>query len=314
MNATRLIARALLALLLCALLLIASVAMVGALQKPNTKIPADLAGQHVDVRGVPLRVLQRGTGRDVLFIHGSPGSLEDWSPLFESLASAFRLTAYDRPGQGYSGDAGRYSYQFNAETALALIDTLKLQHVIVVGHSFGGPVALAMALHAPTTVDAYVTLDSSYYRPSRAPERGYRLIAVPWLGMGIATLASASVAPAKIRAGLPLVFGRRPPPENFVAQRTRIWSSAKVTHALALENLHAAEDLAALSPHYPEIHAPLFIVASEHPLRHAAAEQLQHDVVGSQLTSLPDTGHYLQFDEPGAVAEVIRSAAAATAR
>jgi pimeloyl-ACP methyl ester carboxylesterase len=314
MLALRHFARALLALLLCSLLLLASVAVVGALQKPNTKIPADLAGTHVDVRGLPLRVLQRGTGRDVLFIHGSPGSLEDWSPLFESLAGAFRLTAYDRPGHGYSGDAGRYSYQFNADTALALIDALKLQHVIVVGHSYGGPIALAMALRAPAAVDAYVTLDSSYFRP-RAPQPSYRLIAIPWLGMGVAALASASIAPSKIRAGLQRVFGARNPPESFVAERTRIWSCAKVTHALALESLHAADELAALSPRYPSIHAPLYIVAeADDPRRVAGAKHLQRDVIGAQLRLLPDTGHYLQIEKPVEVAEVIRTAAAATAR
>src|SRR5687767_7719485 len=59
---------------------------IGAIHTPNTEIPAGVAGHHVTVAGVPLRVLQRGSGPDVLLIHGSPGCVEDWTPLIDALA------------------------------------------------------------------------------------------------------------------------------------------------------------------------------------------------------------------------------------
>src|SRR5688572_32838964 len=127
MNVTRLLFRALAALLLTLCLLLGSLAAIGFLQTPNTQIPAGFSGEHRTVDGIPVRVVQRGTGRDILLIHGSPGSVEDWTPLLDSsLPSSFRLTAYDRPGHGYIGDAGNYSLDFNAAFASALIRTLKL--------------------------------------------------------------------------------------------------------------------------------------------------------------------------------------------
>src|SRR5204862_1605142 len=118
-------------------------------------------------------------GADVLLIHGSPGSLEDWAPLVEPLAASHRVTAYDRTGHGYSGDAGNQStYEYHADVALGLIDALGLKDVIVVGHSYGGGTALAMAIRNPASVKAFVIVDAAAYR-MRDPEPLYRLLALP---------------------------------------------------------------------------------------------------------------------------------------
>ena len=132
---TRLATRLLRALAAVLALVLTAAAIAGLAHRPNTEIPEGAQGRHVMVNGVPIRVLQQGSGRDVMLIHGSPGSLEDWKPVMDALPDSLRVTAYDRPGHGYSGDDGRYSYEDNADVALAVIDTLKLEHVVVVGHS-----------------------------------------------------------------------------------------------------------------------------------------------------------------------------------
>ena len=102
------------ALVLAALVIAGVLTAIGALYQPNTQIPTGFLGQHVTVNGLPLRVYQLGKGQDVLMIHGSPGSVEDWSPMFGALSTRLRLTAYDRPGHGFSGDSGAYSPSANA--------------------------------------------------------------------------------------------------------------------------------------------------------------------------------------------------------
>jgi pimeloyl-ACP methyl ester carboxylesterase len=298
--------RAVLALVLFALLACGVIGAIGALYRPNTQIPAGFVGQSLSLSGLPLRVYQRGKGRDVLFIHGSPGSLEDFTPLYGLLASRLRLTAYDRPGHGFSGDSGKYSPTDNAAVAAALLDKLDLQDVIVVGHSYGGATALALALQKPERVSGYVILDSAAYAPSRPPERIYELLAVPVLGLGCASLLGTFVAPMKIRSGLAQAYGRMPP-EDFVALRTRLWATPKVSHAIALESLHARAALAAQSPRYPQITAKVAIVAqAADPARKRGAERLHRELPASTLELLSDTGHYIQFDRPREVAATIR--------
>jgi pimeloyl-ACP methyl ester carboxylesterase len=291
-------------------LLVVGVGIAGIAYRPNTDIPAGTPGRHVTVNGVPIRVVQQGSGRDVLLIHGSPGSLEDWQPVVDALGGSMRVTAYDRPGQGYSGDTGKYSYEDNADTALALIDALRLEHVVVVGHSYGGTTALAMAARSPAAVDAVVVLDSAVYTPSREPDATLRLLTVPVLGMGFGVLTGPLIAPARIRKGLVDEFKGRPPSEDFIALRTRLWSTPKVTHAIAVETIDAADNLRQVSPKYQSIRRPVFILAeADSVFRRTAAERLHADVQGSTLELLPGTGHFVQFEKTGDVVRTIRRAA-----
>ena len=288
--------------------------VAGALYEPEPGIPAGFAGKHVVVNGVRLRVLQRGSGRDVLLIHGSPGSLEDWSLVMDALDDSFRVTAFDRPGHGFSADTGEYSYEHNAVMALGLIDALGLENVIVAGHSYGGSTALAAAVRAPGSVAAYVIVDSSAYVSSREVRATYRLLAVPWLGTGFARALGPDYAKERIASGIPAEFRGTPPP-GFIALRQRLWSSPKVMHALASEIRGANAGLQRISPKYGEIRRPTFIVAqADNEFRSATAQRLHRDIAGSTLSLVKGTGHSIPIERPLAVADAIRQAAASGTR
>ncbi len=283
-------------------------AVLGATYTPNTAIPSGLPGRHVVVNGVPLRVVQEGQGRDVLLIHGSPGSIEDWDSVAGTLASSFRVTRYDRPGNGYSGDDGSYSHEHNGEMALGLIRSLGLSRVIVVGHSYGGATALAMAADNPPEVAAYVVVDSATYEPSRKPDGSMRLADWPLVGYGFAALF-APLAKRRIGRGVAEQF-EGPPPAGFVELRQRMWSTPKVLHAIAEETLHSKENLEKLSPKYPAIKSPTYILAeADSDFRRATAERLHGDVKSSSLRLVPNTGHYMQFQKPQEIIEAVKAAA-----
>jgi len=291
-----------------------AVTLTGALYEPNTAIPVGFLGKHVTVHGIPIRVLSQGSGRDLLLIHGSPGSIEDWASVIDELSKTFRVTAFDRPGNGFSGDAGEYSPSYNAEIALGLIDELKLDHTIVAGHSYGGATALAMALRAPRRVAAYVIIDSATYRGAREVTPLYSVLHIPYLGIGLASVGPSTVAAQKIRAGLLDVYKGHAPAEAFLALRERLWSAPKVAHAIAEETIGATPALQKLSPRYKTIRAPVYILAqAEDPFRREAAQRLHSEIKGSSLELLPATSHYVQFDRPADVVATIRRAAADTA-
>jgi pimeloyl-ACP methyl ester carboxylesterase len=244
----------------------------------------------------------------VLLIHGSPGSLEDFAPVINALGTRFRLTAYDRQGHGFSGDNGKYSPADNAELAAALLEQLDLRDAIVVGHSYGGATALALALQKPQRVRAFVVLDSAVYKSLRPGAPLYKLLAQPYLGQGCASILSAFIAPARIRSELSRVWTRAP--EEFRALRARVWSSPKVAHALARESVDANAALGAQSPRYPEIRQRVAIMAqADDPERRSAAQRLHHEIQGSTLDLVPGTGHYLQFEKTAEVVRVIESLA-----
>src|SRR4051812_28017034 len=88
---------------------------------------------------------QAGSGPDVILIHGVTGDLSIWflCRAMQELAGAQRVTAYDLRGHGYSDvpPAG-YTSADHAGDLLALMDQLGIGRASVVGHSFGGVIAL----------------------------------------------------------------------------------------------------------------------------------------------------------------------------
>lgn len=126
--------------------------------------------QDLIYQGGRIRCYRVGKGPDILFIHGAPGSIDDWLPMKDGLADRFRLTFYDRPGYGGSDPVKNgFTQDKQAEVALALIDRLGLENSVVVGHSFGGGIALAMAMRNPLHIKAFVCVGARSYPKAGSP-------------------------------------------------------------------------------------------------------------------------------------------------
>ena len=112
----------------------------------------------------------------MLLIHGFGASLESWSDIEPLLADHFRLYLIDLKGCGYSSKprAGGYSPIDQAEIVAAFIDENRLQNLVLVGHSYGGAVALLTYLRLENTanqskhIDSLVLIDAAVY-PQKLP-------------------------------------------------------------------------------------------------------------------------------------------------
>jgi pimeloyl-ACP methyl ester carboxylesterase len=122
---------------------------------------------RVSANGMKFYYQQTGTGPDVVLLHGISGNMAIW-PLInlpQTLAADFRVTAYDLRGHGYSDTppAG-YTSADMAGDLVRIQQALGLGPMYVLGHSFGGVIALhAAALH-PGAVAGLVLSDP--YFPS----------------------------------------------------------------------------------------------------------------------------------------------------
>ena len=114
------------------------------------------------LNGTTLHFEQTGRGRDVVLIHGLASNLAFW--MFSALPYlrlSFRVTLYDLRGHGASDmpDA-HYRAEDMAEDLLALLDALNISRAHLVGHSFGGLVALHLAARWPERVTRLVVADT----------------------------------------------------------------------------------------------------------------------------------------------------------
>jgi len=143
------------------------------------------AGRFVDVPGARLHVVERGQGPGLLLLHGLAGQLGHFTyGIVDQLATQYRVVAVDRPGSGYSVRAPGASAALGAQAdALAtLIDKLQLGRPVVVGHSLGGAVALALAQRHPQHVAGLALVAPLTHLVQGVPAAFKGLvIAKPWL-------------------------------------------------------------------------------------------------------------------------------------
>lgn len=121
--------------------------------------------KYHNFNGQMLRYIELTTNKNlpyVIFIHGAPGSSADYYDYFrnEELYERVNLISIDRLGYGYSDFGNSHtSIQQQGEAIQSIIEKSCLsQDVILVGHSYGGPIAVRMAMDNPTSYKSLLLL------------------------------------------------------------------------------------------------------------------------------------------------------------
>src|SRR6478752_7518628 len=165
-------------------------------------------GSFVSAGGVRLHYVERGQGRPVVFLHGNGMMVEDMlisGVLAETVERSFRAIAIDRPGFGHSERPRGKAWTAEAQAALLprVFALLGIARPIVVGHSLGTMVALALALNHPDQVGGLVLASGYYYPTARADVLLVSPSAAPILGdllcYTLAPLTGEAMAPRMIR-------------------------------------------------------------------------------------------------------------------
>jgi 2-hydroxy-6-oxonona-2,4-dienedioate hydrolase len=113
--------------------------------------------RHVDVGGVRTRVLQAGSGPDLILLHGTGGHLEAYARDIAGLARSFRVTAYDMVGHGWSDLPDTpYTIDVLSDHLIGLMDALGISRAHLSGESLGGWVTAWTAAYHPDRVDRLV--------------------------------------------------------------------------------------------------------------------------------------------------------------
>ena len=99
---------------------------------------------------------------NIVFVHGTPANAGIWHSQFKDPFPGANLIAYDRPGFGLSQPARRHPHLHEQVSALTdLLAIMPARPTLLVGHSYGGPVALLTALKHPELVAGVVLIGGS---------------------------------------------------------------------------------------------------------------------------------------------------------
>ena len=142
--------------------------------------------------GHELWYLDSGDGPSILFLHGLTGSHRNWAQLVSRLDSDHRVLAPDLFGHGASEKAmGDYSLGAHAAILRDLLDRLDIDQVTLVGHSFGGGIAMQFCYLFPGRVERLVLVSSGGLGRSVSPL--LRASTIPGAGLVLPVLASGWV-------------------------------------------------------------------------------------------------------------------------
>jgi pimeloyl-ACP methyl ester carboxylesterase len=264
------------------------------------------------LHGHRMAFLIAGDGPAVALIHGVAGRADQWQKVIELLARSYTVVAPDLLGHGESAKPrGDYSLGAHATAIRDLLVALGLTRASIVGHSFGGGIAMQFSYQFPERCERLVLVGSgglgdevhALLRAATLPGSEFVL---PMLAHP-RVLAVAGVLPRGLgRLGL-----RAGPDLTEMARAYQSLSKAEARSAF-IQTLRGVIDpsgqrINASDRLYLAAQMPSMIVWGARdriiPVRHA---QLAHDgMPGSRLEIFESSGHFPQLDDPYRFAETL---------
>lgn len=279
--------------------------------KVERAYPAE--GEMLDVGGSTVHVIRQGrAGPVVLMIHGASANARefDWT-LAPRLSGDMRVLMADRPGHGYSqrfDDAETLGAQ--ARQMAGVLDQLAPgEQAVVVGHSFGGAVALRLALDRPDLVSGLVLLAPVTHDWGDGGTAWYNTLAAPPVIGPMFSQLLPLAGPAQVKGGIDSVFKPAPAPDGYYENSALgLLFRPSNFRANARDMTALKDELAVQSARYPELAMPIVGFSGSQdtvvsPKLHIGRLKKQAAV---DLVILPDEGHMPHHGEGGAVAEAIR--------
>jgi pimeloyl-ACP methyl ester carboxylesterase len=276
-------------------------------------------GRFLEVNGVRLHYVERGAGDPIVLLHGNGSMIQDFesSGLMDLAAKDYRVIVFDRPGFGHSSRPRNVVWTPDAQAELmhVALAQLGVSNAVVLGHSWGASVAVAMALKYPGLVRGLV-LASGYYYPTVRPD--VALMAAPSLPF-VGDILSHTFSPLLSRAIWPLmmakIFGPRSVPKKFGAFPKEMALRPSQIRASAAESALMIPDAFMLRDRYADMKMPVVIIAGEQDKLidiDTQSARLHSDVSQSRFHRLAGNGHMIQQTATDLVMAAIREVSGAS--
>lgn len=253
----------------------------------------------------PVRLYYReaGSGPPLLLLHGFGASSFTWRKIAPALAETHRVIAVDLKGFGQSDKPfdERYSVVDQAELVAELIEEKDLRELTLVGHSFGGGVALLLALEANGRLEgriARLVLIDSIAFPQNVP------VFFRMLDMPVVSQLGIRMVPPEVQARLALQIAYFDD-SKIEAEEIEAYAAPLKTAAGKHAIIHSArqivpDDIEALSARYRSIALPTLILWCDHdrivPLD--IGIKLRQTLPNSTLKLIDACGHMPQEEQP----------------
>ena len=243
-------------------------------------MPTPASTGMADVNGISMYYATYGAGDPVLLIHGGLGHADIWANQVIDLMADHLVIVADSRGHGRSTrNADPYGYDLMTADYVALLDTLGLAKVDVVGWSDGGIIGIDIAMNYPDRVDQIFAQAANITTDGVDPAVATDAVFGAYIEKMAVDYAAMSPTPTEF--------------EPFVTQISDMW---------ATQPNWTDEQMAAIT-------VPVQVVVGEYDeaILRAHSEHLADVIAGAELVILPGASHFAMLQAPDEYTAAVRA-------
>jgi proline iminopeptidase len=272
-------------------------------------------GFEVSVRAGSIAGFRLGEGPPALLLHGGPGlSGEYTESLAVELEDVLQTFRYQQRGQAPTRVGEPFDVEAHVDDAIAVLDGLGLHRAWVVGHSWGGHLAMHIAAMRPERLLGLVVIDPLGAVPDggeKAMEENLTNRLAPEVAERVSALDAELLAgrggEAEMQEMMMLVWPFYFADPQLAPPMPAFHSSTAVYSATwdSIREHFAAGTLVKSLPRYTG--PALFVHGEKSPIPPSESEKSASLIEGADLEVIPDAGHFAWLERPGSLAGPVRA-------
>ncbi len=270
---------------------------------PMPSVPGSYYDASENGKPVRLAVREKGKGKPILLIHGLGASSYTWHEIMPDLAKSHRVLALDLKGFGDSDKPldNAYSIADQAKLVREYIAENNLRGLTLVGHSYGGAVAMSVALDNSASsrkrIDKLVLIDSLSYK--QPVPFFFRLLQTPIVGeLGLNLIPPDVQISRAMRVAY--YHSSKVDPETVAVYANPLQSEGGKHALLSTIDSLMTEDADAISARYHTLNTPTLLIWCAHDriVPMTFGKRLFHDLPNATIDVIDECGHIPQEEEP----------------
>jgi pimeloyl-ACP methyl ester carboxylesterase len=242
------------------------------------EVMKDSKGKYAEVNGLKMYYEVHGSGRPLVLIHGSFGSVDGWATILPALEKTHQVIAVELQGHGHTADRDMpLTFEQMADDTAALLKQMGIKEADVLGYSMGGTVALGVAIRHPGLVRKLALLGACTGSSKDAfePESYKQILSLP-----------ADFAPPMLKAPYDKVA---PDPKRWPVLVEKMKNMARDSRGFSAADVKSIKALT------------LIIMGDREGIRPEHAVEMYRLIPHSQLAILPGGDHFMIFMSPDRV-------------